>query len=804
VTFVVATLLYPALLAALAAGTGLLVERVAGRQLNPLLLAPLGLAGLVVVAQLTTLKAATAPLTPIALVVCAVAGFVVGARRLRPLWTALRANPWPLVAAAIVYVIACAPVLFAGRLTEAAYLLDTTAGIQVAGADRILSHALDFSDLAPSGYKLTLQAYFGTSYPSGAHTLFAGSGRLIGGNLLWLYQPFLAAMLAFCVPSLYLLGKAVGMPRRVAFVAAILAATPALVYAYALQGAIKEITLLPVIVLLAALVVEQRAWMGSSVFTYVPLGLAAASGIAVVGIAFGPWVLLASGIAVVVAVVALRRRRLSLRRFAIQVAAVALVVVIASLPTLLDLRTSTSLASGLSQGNQAAAQDPGNLLQPIHAVQSLGVWLHGSHRVDPPKFMRETYGFIGAFLVAVALGLVALVRRRAWALLTFVAGAGVIWWLLTSRGTVWTDAKLIVLSSPFVVLLACVGANGLFAARRRVEGTLLLAALVVGIVWSDALAYHDTNLAPTDRFEELSAIGTRFAGDGPALLPDFDEYSLYLARQLDVDAPGFAYKSPALGLQIGGAPTGYGQTYDLDALPLESVRRYPLLVIRRSPEHSHPATGYQRVSAGEFYEVWRRTPQLDTVISHVGSGRGLSPTGKPSCARVKRAAARAQDAGGVLRYLQRPPLRVVSLRKAALTSNFTPFGDGAAMLSTGRIDTTARFPRGGRFTVWLKGDFTRLTQVVIDDRLIGQVSYQSGGEGNYATPFRATIQPGRRRLAIRRPGGSLLPGDNSIAVLRNLVFVPDGPVRVVDVDPKRWRSVCDKQVDWVEAIRKTA
>ena len=68
-----------------------------------------------------------------------------------------------------------------------------------------------------------------------------------------------------------------------------LAATPALVYAYAQMGAIKEMTALPFVLLLGALLVLlprllALGWRGA----LVP-ALVAAAGIGAIGLAFLPW-----------------------------------------------------------------------------------------------------------------------------------------------------------------------------------------------------------------------------------------------------------------------------------------------------------------------------------------------------------------------------------------------------------------------------------------------------------------------------------------------------------------------------------
>ena len=58
------------------------------------------------------------------------------------------------------------------------------------------------------------------------------------------------------------------------------------------------------------------------------------------------------------------------------------------------------------------------------------------------------------------------------------------------------------------------------------------------------MQYHASNLAPTARYQELSRIDSRFAGRGPALFTDYDEYALYSLRDLDVGGPDFMYPAP--------------------------------------------------------------------------------------------------------------------------------------------------------------------------------------------------------------------------------------------------------------------
>ena len=94
-----------------------------------------------------TLVPAAAPLTPVALVLCGGAGLLAGIRRLRAVARSAGSALWPAAAALAVYLIVCAPVLLAGRARAPGYLLDTTTAIQMAGADRLLTHGSDFGAL---------------------------------------------------------------------------------------------------------------------------------------------------------------------------------------------------------------------------------------------------------------------------------------------------------------------------------------------------------------------------------------------------------------------------------------------------------------------------------------------------------------------------------------------------------------------------------------------------------------------------------------------------------------------------------
>ena len=188
--------------------------------------------------------------------------------------------------------------------------------------------------------------------------------------------------------------------------------------------------------------------------------------------------------------------------------------------------------------------------------------------------------------------------------------------------SVWGGAKTLMLSSPAVVLLAWAGVGALIGMRPRAvalacSGALGL-ALTAGVLASDARQYHVSNLAPTGRYEELARLNSRFAGRGPTLFTDFDEYSLYELRDLDVGGPDFVYPPAA----AAKAAAGHGRPVRLDRLAPSVLAAYPLIISRRDPLASRPPAAYRLAWQGSYYEVWQRrprsaSPRLDTLLCGV-------------------------------------------------------------------------------------------------------------------------------------------------------------------------------------------
>ena len=292
--FIATALLYPCVLAALCAGAGLLVDRVSGRFLPAPLLLSVGAAALIALSQLSTYASPLAPATPYLMLALALAGIALGRARARSLAHRCLSCPWPAAVSVLVYAIALAPVLLAGRASLSSYMALADSAVHLIGADFLIRHGQDYAHLdLRNSYGQFIHDYYATNYPSGADTLFGGSAFLLGLPLIWAFQPFNAFMLASAAAPAWLLARRMRLDGAWAALAALTAVLPALVYAYELFASVKEITALSMILTLGCLVVAHRRWLLVAPARAVPFALVLGAGVSALGPAFGAWALAA-------------------------------------------------------------------------------------------------------------------------------------------------------------------------------------------------------------------------------------------------------------------------------------------------------------------------------------------------------------------------------------------------------------------------------------------------------------------------------------------------------------------------------
>ena len=352
------------------------------------------------------------------------------------------------------------------------------------------------------------------------------------------------------------------------------------------------------------------------------------------------------------------------------------------------------------------------------------------------------------------------------------------------------------------MLVACVGAFGRLG-LRRLDGLLLGAAIAVGVLASDAYLYHYTTMAPQQRFDELRQIDARFAGKGPTLTPDFDEYTLYLLRDMAPDAPGNSRK-----VRPWATPDGqffpYGVTIDVDMLDMRLVEQTPTIVVRRSPFKSRPPGNFALAWRGADYEVWKRT-SAPAPREHLALGAGTS-AGRGGCvpggAEARRPRSRAGRAAAALRaaHAQRgapaharatvdacraPARRLDRVHRARV-------GDARASLS--RVPAATGYGS--------EGNTGRALQATVDGRPAGTVTSDSGGDGNVLQFDTVALSVGPHVVRFARGGGNLGPGDAALTNIRAIALEPvaDEAHAVRSVPIGDWRTLCGRQLDWVETV----
>jgi hypothetical protein len=165
--------------------------------------------------------------------------------------------------------------------------------------------------------------------------------------------------------------------------------------------------------------------------------------------------------------------------------------------------------------------------------------------------------------------------------------------------------------------------------------------------------------------------------------------------------------------------------------------------------------------------------------------------------------ARAAPDGGRIAYVPRPRRLVLSPARAQPQLWSLDAGDPDVVHASrpGTIAWRARVVRGGRFGVWLEGSFGRKTSVAIDGRPVGAVSYELNGRGQFAYLGEVTLAHGTHAVTLSRSGGDLRPGNGGDRLLGPLVLSPPLDAQSArQVASSRWRGLCGRTLDWVEAI----
>jgi hypothetical protein len=775
---------FPLLLAAISFGCGSLIEGLGRRPLATALVLPTGFALVVVVEGLATTTGATARLAPLAIAVLAAAGLVVRGRR------RLRVSLPAAIAAAGVFAAAAAPVVLSGAATFAGYIkLDDTATF-LGMVDRVSTSGRSLAGLPPSTYEEALRINLAGGYPTGSFAPLALGHVFLGQDVAWLYEPYMAFVLALLALSLYaLLGSLVqGEWLRACVV--FLAAQPALLYGYMLWGGIKEVVSAALVALIAA---HSRGVLERETTATDALGIACACAALVGALSVGGAVWLAP----LVLAVLLRVAVGGLRRVYVVGALAATVLAGPSLGAAAQFLRPANVTSFTS------ADVMGNLAHRLQLVQVLGIWPAGDFRLDPSR-PTLTWALLAIVLAAVVVGFAFAIERRAFGVVLYGATAVAVVAFFALRGSPWIEAKGMASAAPAFVLLAAGAAAVLVERRRRLAGAVLLAVIAGGVGWSNALAYRAVSLAPRGRLAELETIGKRFAGDGPALMTEYEPYGVrhFLRDLAPESASELRTRADPL---VNGTLLPKGAAADIDAFQLSGILAYRTLVLRRSPAASRPPSMFTLVWQGRYYDVWERSGAGSDVRAHVGLGSGLQPAAVPACTVVRSLAAQAGKGGTVL-AVPRQPSTIVSLATSVRPGSW-PAGQAPGSVwptSGGALSTTFTVAHTGSYEVSIGGSFVDPLVLRVDGREVSATQPQLNWPDEQTTLGRVELTAGTHTLELDLQRSWWRPGEAGPApsALGPVVVGEATPANgMIAVPASRAAAVlCGRSLDWLEAL----
>jgi hypothetical protein len=687
VTLFLCWLVFPLLLALICLGCGLAVERCSRTRIQPQLVLPVGFAAVVVIGLFTTLSPQTARLTLPAVLAVAALGLASSVPRALP-----RLDPWAVGSAVAVFAAFAAPIVLSGEATFAGYIkLDDTATF-LALADRALEHGRSLDGLVPSSYEaaLAVNLHF---YPLGSLLSLGMGSALTGQDAAWLFQPLLAFLAALLALVLYQLASLVIAARPLRATAAVLASQAALLYGYALWGGVKELAAAPLVALVAALTGALLP-SGRRGLAVVPLAVAGAALVGVLSVGAAAWLLPALALAAWVVLARGEGRR---------------PLLLAGLAAALVIPSLTVARLVLGEGVLGSLRNPGelgNLVAPLSPLQVAGVWPAGDFRL-PPDDLTLTYVLVAVVAFTALVGIAVALSRRAWEIGLYAASGLVGAVVFGTLGSPWLEGKAFAIASPVLVFSAVVGCSALIARGRRVEGVVALAVVALGVLWSNALAYSEVNLAPRAQLAELEQIGEEFFGTGPALMTEYQPYGVrHFLRRLDAEGASELRRRP-VALR-DGATLAKGRFADLSAFRPADIHVYRTLVLRRSPVASRPPSAYRRAWSGRFYEVWQRGEAIA-----VGAA--------------------------------------------------VPCPGGATQLPVRRGPIAVKVARPGRYELWVGGSFRGRVSTLVDGRKIGSARHQLSSEGQYVSLGELMLERGPHTVELRQTSSRLSPGSGGPA-----------------------------------------
>jgi hypothetical protein len=812
--FLSAWLLFPLLLIGVCGGSGLLVRHLSGGAVSGVLLLPVGFALAVAVCTLGTSMTWLAPSAGALAVGVAIIGVLLERPTLRIAGRRLSgAVLYPTMAAFVGFAVIAAPVVLTGTPTWTGFGRIVDTAFQMAFSQH-LAEAGRQMPAGSSSFNGTIVGLIEVGYPGGAQATLGALAGVIRTDVAWCYQAYLAWAAAMGALALYaLLRRAVTSPI-ICCIGAAIAIQPNILYDYALEGGIKELTTASLILLVAAILVEWLAERRRSVRSALPLAPAIAAAVAAFSYGVAPWLGLILLGAFVLSLLSRGRRLRTLASWSLAGVATAILAtpsVISSIKLFGLAKEAVTSVVELGLGNLAA---------PIPEISSIGVWISNDYRFPMYAHVGASHAFDIVIVVLAAIGILCALWRRRWMIAVFGVAAPIALTYVVAHSGPWIELKAFTITAPMFLAMAFVGAGWLVTSRPRrltvpVKAAGWLGALAVSgaVLYGNALTYHDISLASAARYHQLEEIGKRFAGVGPAFYPAFDEYSEYFLRREHADdlvrPPGLRVRPGAVNLP----PGQFAFSLDLNQLELSSVESFPLLIVSRSPVATRAPANFDLAYKTSEFEVWRRVRPASEVILHLPLSGSPTERTKTFCASLVRSVRRA-GAGVSVVYVPTGPHTLLIPTQATHPSYWHALGPEALRAyGAGAIQGSVSLPAHGTYDISMSGSVGRPLTLYIDGHRAGSVAYQERYPGQYLHFARVSLSAGTHQIRLSRGDGSLAPSsgdgpDTDSGVIGPLVFTleqpQDGSLIVVPGSEAGHICAAHAGYEWIEVLRPGA
>lgn len=790
------------------------MRRLAGERLSLGLIAPVGFALVVAICAFLTSVASLAPAAGATVAAVAVLGFGVHLlTRDRRGWPTIRLDRtagrwlWPGLAALAAFAAVGGPVFLTGTPTWTGY----TRIVDIAFQMDFAKHLADAGRLTPpldSSYHVMINKLTTSGYPGGGQATLGAMAGLIRTDVPWCYQAYLAFAAAMGALAIFSLLGRVTPSGPLRGIAAAVAIQPNLLYGYALEGGIKELTTAALLMVVAATLVERLPGEVPR-RGVLPAAVALSASVAAFSFGIAPWLgVVLAGLVVVTLVRPTTPRRYVAEGWALLAALAAAL----SIPSLISAIKLTAIAGGAFGG--VVDLGLGNLAAPVPSWSSAGVWLTGDYRF-PLAHVTVTHTFDIVVVVFTLTGVAFALRRRQWttALLGISAPIALYYWIAHTGP--WLEFKAFAITGTVALTLSLVGALSLTRLRWRTTkllGWAATAAIVGAVLYGNAIIYHDTTLAPAARYGDLAAIGARYAGQGPTLIPEFDEYAEYFLR----DERGSGLVNPAYGrfeLASGvRAPSGVSFSWDLNQIQPSFLQGFRLIVLPRNPVATRPPSNYDLVDQTRYFQVWRQDRPASTVIAHfplssLPHERAQTHFCPSFIADVRRAGPTAEVA-----YAQATPMSVTGLTLGPHPDYWRSAGpDTVIAYGAGSSEVKVPIATAGRYSVWLQGSIGRPLAIHLDGHPLASVGYEERYPNQFLLLDSTTFSAGAHTLRVVRGNGSLHPGsgdpvtDTEGRTIGAIVFSREGAStdRVQMAPGRDAARVCNAPVgyEWLEILK---